>query len=142
LHDCIALSIIRFSEIYTSLFSIFPFSHILLASLSIFLISSPLQPASSHPHPSNTVSSTNKPPSRYNLIAARTSYNGFDRQYLSDARLIDASSTPTATATFELTITEYYSNLNNVMHGGAAGVIFDMSTTCALGPLARPGFWE
>lgn len=28
------------------------------------------------------------------------------------------------------------------MHGGAAGVIFDMSTTSALCPLARPGFWE
>jgi acyl-coenzyme A thioesterase 13 len=30
----------------------------------------------------------------------------------------------------------------DVMHGGAAGVIFDMSTTTALCPLARPGFWE
>lgn len=30
----------------------------------------------------------------------------------------------------------------DVMHGGAAGVIFDMSTTVALCPVARPGFWE
>ncbi|EON66494.1 hypothetical protein W97_05739 [Coniosporium apollinis CBS 100218] len=28
------------------------------------------------------------------------------------------------------------------MHGGAAGVIFDMCTTTALCPLAHPGFWE
>jgi acyl-coenzyme A thioesterase 13 len=28
------------------------------------------------------------------------------------------------------------------MHGGAAGVIFDMATTTALCPLARPGYWE
>lgn len=28
------------------------------------------------------------------------------------------------------------------MHGGAAGVIFDMSTTTALCPVARPGYWE
>jgi acyl-coenzyme A thioesterase 13 len=28
------------------------------------------------------------------------------------------------------------------MHGGAAGVIFDMATTSALCPVARPGFWE
>jgi acyl-coenzyme A thioesterase 13 len=28
------------------------------------------------------------------------------------------------------------------MHGGAAGVLFDMSTTTALCPIARPGFWE
>lgn len=32
-------------------------------------------------------------------------------------------------------------NYNGVMHGGAAGVIFDMLTTIALGPVARPGFW-
>jgi acyl-coenzyme A thioesterase 13 len=30
----------------------------------------------------------------------------------------------------------------DVMHGGAAGVIFDMATTTALCPVARPGFWE
>ncbi|KAF3766472.1 hypothetical protein M406DRAFT_330286 [Cryphonectria parasitica EP155] len=34
-----------------------------------------------------------------------------------------------------------FSNYNGVMHGGAAGVIFDMLTTIALGPVARPGFW-
>lgn len=28
------------------------------------------------------------------------------------------------------------------MHGGAAGVIFDMATTTALCPVARPGFWQ
>jgi len=29
-----------------------------------------------------------------------------------------------------------------VLHGGAAGVLFDMFTTTALGPLAKPGYWE
>lgn len=28
------------------------------------------------------------------------------------------------------------------MHGGAAGVIFDMATTSALCPVAKPGYWE
>lgn len=28
------------------------------------------------------------------------------------------------------------------MHGGAAGVIFDMGTTTALCPVAKPGYWE
>lgn len=28
------------------------------------------------------------------------------------------------------------------MHGGAAGVIFDMCTTTALGPVAREGYWD
>jgi acyl-coenzyme A thioesterase 13 len=33
-------------------------------------------------------------------------------------------------------------NLNGVMHGGAAGVVFDMATMSALGPIARKGFWD
>ena len=55
-------------------------------------------------------------------------------------KILDAS--PEGTVDFELLIDERYANLNNVMHGGAAGVIFDMCTTTALGPLARPGYWE
>jgi acyl-coenzyme A thioesterase 13 len=61
---------------------------------------------------------------------------------MADAKLVDASSTPKSTAVFEMTITEHYSNVNNVMHGGAAAVIFDMCTTSALGPLSKPGYWE
>jgi acyl-coenzyme A thioesterase 13 len=55
-------------------------------------------------------------------------------------QLLDAS--PKGTVTFEFLIDERYTNINGVMHGGAAGVIFDMCTTTALGPLARPGYWE
>jgi acyl-coenzyme A thioesterase PaaI-like protein len=55
-------------------------------------------------------------------------------------KIIDAS--PEGTVTFDFHIDERYSNVNGVMHGGAAGVIFDMCTTTALGPLAKPGFWE
>ena len=47
-----------------------------------------------------------------------------------------------ASCTSKLYISEDYGNYNCVMHGGAAGVIFDMMTTIALGPVARPGFWE
>jgi acyl-coenzyme A thioesterase 13 len=61
---------------------------------------------------------------------------------MNNAKLIDASSEPLSTAVFSLTMTEYYANLNGVMHGGAAGVIFDMCTTSALGPVAKPGYWE
>jgi hypothetical protein len=59
---------------------------------------------------------------------------------MENVKLIDAS--PKGTVTFEFLIDERYTNINGVMHGGAAGVIFDMCTTTALGPLARPGFWE
>lgn len=70
-------------------------------------------------------------------------------------KLVDAG--PEGSVLFELLIDEKYSNLNgmidsvnglthtdsseDVMHGGAAGVIFDMSTTTALGPLQKPGYW-
>lgn len=29
-----------------------------------------------------------------------------------------------------------------VMHGGAYGILFDMFTMTAIGPLARKGYWE
>lgn len=46
-----------------------------------------------------------------------------------------------ASCTSKLYIGPAWGNYNSVMHGGAAGVIFDMLTTIALGPVARPGFW-
>ena len=55
-------------------------------------------------------------------------------------KIVDASET--GTVDFELLMDERYTNLNGVMHGGAAGVIFDMCTTSALGTFAKPGFWE
>lgn len=96
---------------------------------------------------------------RYFLIVQKENYVGFDKRLMSEAVLLDASlgapSAQTAapeqqaeapsilaSATFSLKITPAYCNLNGVMHGGAAGVIFDMFTTSALGPLAKPGYWE
>lgn len=46
-----------------------------------------------------------------------------------------------SSVTSGLFIGKEYGNYNGVLHGGAAGVIFDMLTTIALGPVARPGFW-
>lgn len=74
------------------------------------------------------------------MIARAKNFKGFDRHVMDNLKIIDAS--PLGTVTFELTIDESYANLNEVMHGGAAGVIFDMGTTTALGPLAKPGYWE
>jgi acyl-coenzyme A thioesterase PaaI-like protein len=72
---------------------------------------------------------------------AKTAFNGFDRHVMDNVKIIDAAEKP-ARATFELTVSEKYANVNGVMHGGAAGVVFDMCTTSALGPLARSGYWE
>ncbi|ROV97424.1 hypothetical protein VMCG_06871 [Cytospora schulzeri] len=47
-----------------------------------------------------------------------------------------------SSCTSRLYIGEDFGNYNGVLHGGAAGVIFDMLTTIALGPIARPGFWS
>lgn len=47
-----------------------------------------------------------------------------------------------SSCTSKLYIGEEFGNYNGVLHGGAAGVIFDMLTTVALGPIARPGFWS
>ena len=79
---------------------------------------------------------------------------------MAEARLLDASvgpplGTPSsfgpgslqgpailASATFAVPISAAYGNINGVMHGAAAAVIYDMLTTCALAPLGRPGYWE
>ncbi|KAF1915570.1 thioesterase family protein-like protein [Ampelomyces quisqualis] len=79
---------------------------------------------------------------RYKLIAAQRpeDHIDFDREVMENMKLVDASLD--GAVSYEMTIAPNFSNLNNVMHGGAAGVIFDMSTTTALCSLARPGFWE
>ncbi|OMP89278.1 Acyl-coenzyme A thioesterase 13, partial [Diplodia seriata] len=63
----------------------------------------------------------------------------FDSEVMKKMKLVDAG--PEGFVQFELTIGNEFSNLNDVMHGGAAGVIFDMATTSALNPLSRPNFW-
>jgi len=77
---------------------------------------------------------------RYQAIAISKNFTGYDRHIMDTVKIIDAS--PEGTVDFEFLIDERYANLNGVMHGGAAGVIFDMCTTTALGPLAKPGYWD
>lgn len=77
---------------------------------------------------------------RYHAIVKSKNFNGFDRHLMELLKIVDASET--GTVDFEMLMDEHYTNLNGVMHGGAAALIFDMCTTSALGPLARPGFWE
>ncbi|KAF2841670.1 hypothetical protein M501DRAFT_1000942 [Patellaria atrata CBS 101060] len=79
---------------------------------------------------------------RYKLLASKrkAGHIDFDNYVMNNLKLIDAS--PKGTVEYQFTIPQNYSNLNDVMHGGAAGVIFDMCTTTALCPLAKPGQWE
>lgn len=48
----------------------------------------------------------------------------FDYEVMKKLRLVDAG--PKGYSQYELTIGNEFSNLNDVMHGGAAGVIFGM----------------
>jgi hypothetical protein len=80
------------------------------------------------------------PPPRFHLLAKARDYNGFDLELMRSVKILSA--TPKGEVVFELVSDERYGNLNGVMHGGAAALIFDMCTTSALGPVARPGFWE
>ncbi|KAK7698251.1 hypothetical protein SLS64_012717 [Diaporthe eres] len=97
---------------------------------------------------------------RYKLVQARAG-PAFDNATMRDCVVLDASVGPPhdgdvvpraggrptpdagirASCTTRLFIGAELGNYNGVMHGGAAGVIFDMLTTIALGPVARPGFW-
>jgi acyl-coenzyme A thioesterase PaaI-like protein len=77
---------------------------------------------------------------RYHLISASQPHPGFDTHTMNSLKLVDASSK--GTVTYHLLIDPSMSNLNGVMHGGAAGVVFDMATMSALGPLSRKGYWD
>jgi len=80
---------------------------------------------------------------RYHLISTSSSSSSspfFDTHIMSNIKLINA--TMSGTVDYDFYLDEQYANINGVMHGGAAGVIFDMCTTTALGPLSRPGFWD
>ena len=101
-------------------------------SLSLSLFSLIPSASSSLSHQSNSP--------RYHLIAKARNYHGFDYELMSSVKIISA--TPKGEVEFELVSDEKYGNVNRVMHGGAAALIFDMCTTSALGPLARPGYWE
>lgn len=56
-------------------------------------------------------------------------------------RLVSASKSPRTTCTFELVITDHFSNRMGNMHGGAVALVFDMTTTMCAAPLARRDFW-
>ncbi|KAF2106749.1 HotDog domain-containing protein [Lophiotrema nucula] len=82
---------------------------------------------------------------RYKLLADRRPKDhivlqDFDREVMNNLKIVDAGLD--GSVQFELYMSPNFSNLNDVMHGGAAGVIFDMATTTALCPVARPNFWE
>ncbi|KAF2715144.1 thioesterase family protein-like protein [Pleomassaria siparia CBS 279.74] len=79
---------------------------------------------------------------RYKLLATQRPQNhvDFDREVMKNMKIVDAGTD--GSVSFELTVGPNFSNLNDVMHGGAAGVIFDMATTSALCPVAKPGYWE
>ncbi|KAF2680595.1 hypothetical protein K458DRAFT_421297 [Lentithecium fluviatile CBS 122367] len=64
----------------------------------------------------------------------------FDREVMNNLKIIDAGLD--GSVSYELFMSPSFSNLNDVMHGGAAAVIFDMATTTALCPIARPASWE
>ncbi|KAK5096949.1 hypothetical protein LTR24_002390 [Lithohypha guttulata] len=75
----------------------------------------------------------------YNFIRHRKSMQNFDDSVMSNLRLITASGTPGNSSAdpptrpsahpsclLELDMTSEYANLNEVVHGGAAALVFDM----------------
>ncbi|EGE03149.1 hypothetical protein TEQG_02185 [Trichophyton equinum CBS 127.97] len=63
----------------------------------------------------------------YGEITKEKNYQGYDKRFFEDIRLIDAD--PSGGATWELDVTEYWSNLN------------DMCTAISMNPVTKPGYW-
>lgn len=87
----------------------------------------------------------------YLYISRRTSSRGFDYDIMSNFQLVHASghsATEThraslhPTVTWRLVVKPHHTNLNNVLHGGCYGVIFDMATMSAMTPVQKEGYWD
>ncbi|KAL1955786.1 hypothetical protein VTO42DRAFT_8106 [Malbranchea cinnamomea] len=75
----------------------------------------------------------------YKELMAEKNFNGYDKPLIEQVRLVDAH--PNG-VTWELDVTEYWTNMNGVMHGGAYGVIFDMCTAIAMNPISKADYWD
>ncbi|OJD20562.1 hypothetical protein ACJ73_08103 [Blastomyces percursus] len=76
----------------------------------------------------------------YHGIMQQKNFRGYDRYLMDSLRVIEAY--PGGGALWELPITDYWTNINEVMHGGAYGVIFDMCTAISMSPISKEGYWE
>jgi acyl-coenzyme A thioesterase 13 len=66
----------------------------------------------------------------------------FDHAVMVDhLKLVTATASPAAAATFEMLVVPSLGSSMNNMHGGAVALVYDMCTTMCSAPLSRRDFW-
>ncbi|TPX11671.1 uncharacterized protein E0L32_007650 [Thyridium curvatum] len=97
---------------------------------------------------------------RWTRMADHIGYDGFDNKVFREVVVVDAAAgaaleqqrqspdtafppppSAVASSVTSLYIDPCYRNLNNVVHGGAFSLIFDLLTTIALGAVEEPDHW-